>query len=143
MQHKCKLRETRNQSCILAHQSFYEISNNWMLKYSLSPEQQVKPEQLFFSSYETNIPAGEIIKGLLTVILNLLHPIVSLVEILCLNKKETHSLGIAITIYPCGPLKPVWWGIMDNSINSRPIVSGFKYQPCHSLPLSPLVSTLN
>lgn len=30
------------QTCISAHQSFYEISNSWMLKYLLSPEEQVQ-----------------------------------------------------------------------------------------------------
>lgn len=77
-----------------------------MLKYLLSPEEQVQREQLFFSSYETNILAGQI-RGLLTVILNLLDPLVRLVGTLCLNQKDTHSLGTAVTICLCVPLEPI------------------------------------
>jgi hypothetical protein len=50
-----------------------------MLKHLISPESQLQPKQLFFSSYETNIPAGKIIKGLLTVTLHLLDPLPNIV----------------------------------------------------------------
>lgn len=131
------------QTCIQAHQSFYKISNSQMLKYLLSPEQQVQPKQLFFSSYGTNTPARQIIRGLLIVILNLLDPLVSLVGILYLNQKDTHSLGTAIATHPCGSLEPVLQDIMGIAQNSRTIVSGFKYWPGCLFPMSSLISTMD